>query len=75
MENNKTLRELRKEKGLTRKYVASKLNITPDQLSRIERGENSLQPKYIKTLSQIYEKPEQFFLTYCVAKCDKFMKG
>lgn len=56
------LRELRNSRGLTRKFVAGKLHITADHLSRIERGATPLHQSYFKTLAIIYDVEEKFFL-------------
>jgi transcriptional regulator with XRE-family HTH domain len=49
-----TLRELRKQKGLSPGFVASKLNITYRHFYRIETSGNFLTRKRAKILANLY---------------------
>lgn len=49
-----TLRQARNNAGLRRNFVASKLGITADHLSLLERGKSKLDLLKIEKLSQIY---------------------
>lgn len=49
------LRQIRNNRGLQRKFVASKLKITPDHLSKIERGACTLTVENAQKMSMLYE--------------------
>ncbi|OOM17155.1 helix-turn-helix protein [Clostridium saccharobutylicum] len=53
----KKLREIRENLGLRRDFVANKLGISPDYLSRLERGGARAKQSYIEKLSEIYRLP------------------
>ncbi len=56
------LRELRKRRGLSLAKVAEYLGISAMQMSRIERGIDSLKVAYAKKLGQLYEVPwDEFY--------------
>lgn len=48
------LKEIREESGLRRKFVAEKLEISPDHLSLLERGQIALSLEKIELLSKLY---------------------
>lgn len=48
------LRELRKQHGLTRNFVAKQLEVSPDHLSAIERGKVPLNVPKMEFLSKLY---------------------
>lgn len=48
------LRQLRVERGLQRKYVANKLDLTPDHLNKIERGACNLTLENAQKMSKLY---------------------
>ncbi|SHJ65503.1 putative transcriptional regulator [Clostridium amylolyticum] len=50
------LREVRKNVGLERKYVAEKLGISPDHLSLLERGKTPLNVIKVEILAGLYNK-------------------
>ncbi|MRY42888.1 MULTISPECIES: helix-turn-helix domain-containing protein [Bacteria] len=54
MEN---LRSVRESKGIRRNFVAEKLKICPDHLSRIERGDAQTKLVQIKKFADIYNMP------------------
>lgn len=49
-----TLRELRKERGLTQPYVASYLGVRPMLISRYERGVKPLPKQHAFMLAYLY---------------------
>lgn len=49
------LRKLREQKGLRREFIANKLEISPDHLSNIERGQTPLKLTQIKILAKAYD--------------------
>lgn len=55
MEEIKTFREWRKEKGYTTKYIASKIGITPYTLNRKEYGKADFTKVQEMLLCNIYE--------------------
>lgn len=56
---NKTIgrriRELRKEKELTREAFAQDINVSVSTLKRMESGENGVWPRYITAISEKYD--------------------
>lgn len=50
----KTLREWRKEKGLTIAYVSSQLGLSPFSLNAKERGERQFTMRQLKILCDLY---------------------
>lgn len=48
------LREIRDERGFTRKFVAEKLGISPNHLTNLELGYTKLGLLKIEKLSQVY---------------------
>ena len=48
------MKELRRSKGITATFVAKKLGISRDRLSRIENGDSSLPAEFIPVLSYLY---------------------
>lgn len=53
--NVDSLREMRNKNGLKRSYVAEKLQISPDYLNLIERGERPLNVPKIEILANLYK--------------------
>ena len=53
----KTAREIRKEKGLSTEYVASKLSLTPSAYLRRERGEVNWKAEELKAFSLLVKVP------------------
>lgn len=52
-----SLRQLRNSKGITRKFIAEKLEVTPDHVNNIERGATQLKLLQIKTLANVFDIP------------------
>ena len=58
----KKIAEVRKQKGLTQKHIATKMNRTPQWLSNIERGVRSISADELAKLAVILEvEPGSFF--------------
>lgn len=57
------LKKLRKSHKLSQIYVAEKLFISQAGYSLIEKGKNSVSPEHLIRLSQLYNKPANYFLT------------
>ena len=54
--------EVRKQKGLSQKHIATKMNRTPQWLSNIERGVRSISADELAKLAVILEvEPGTFF--------------
>lgn len=48
------LEEIRKKRGITQKFIAKKLNISRDRLSRIEKGISELPTRFLPVLKEHY---------------------
>jgi len=58
--------EVRKQKGLTQKHIATKMNRTPQWLSNIERGVRSISADELAQVANILEvSPSIFFDKTC----------
>jgi len=58
--------EVRKQKGLTQKHIATKINRTPQWLSNIERGVRSISADELAQVANILEvSPSIFFDKTC----------
>lgn len=57
------IKELREQKGLLQKHIATKLDIDTPMLSKIERGERNAQKLQVTRLSEILETPEDDLLS------------
>lgn len=54
MEINERIRKIRKERGITAKFVAEKVNISPALLSEIERGKLNVSIKLAIDLADFF---------------------
>jgi transcriptional regulator with XRE-family HTH domain len=50
-----TLKELRRAKGYTQKFVAKKLNVNQAAISHWENGKNAPTKKYHQKIAKLYE--------------------
>lgn len=65
------IKQLREQKGLLQKHVASKLDVDTPMLSKIERGERNAQRLQVILLSKILETSEDDLL--CLWLSDKIL--
>ena len=56
------IKQLREQKGLLQKHVASRLDVDTPMLSKIERGERNAQRPQVVLLSKILETSEDDLL-------------
>ncbi len=54
IEIGKLIHQIRKERQLTLKYVAKKIDIDLTLLSKIENGERQIQPHMLKPLADVF---------------------
>ena len=54
---NVTIREARKQRGITQEVLAKKVNVTQSAVARWESGENPPLKKYHKALSRVLGVP------------------
>lgn len=76
MNNNtigKLIAELRKEKGMTQKELAEKLNITDRAVSKWERGICCRDISLLEDLSKILDIPIHNLISYLV-NCDQIKR-
>ena len=59
---SKRLRKLRKDNGLSRKFVAEKSKISNHILMKIEKGQKMISIKQSKLLAKIYKTSPQFII-------------
>lgn len=58
------LKELRESSGETQDFLAEKLDITKERISRIERGLYYLSDSLLQTLCEYYKVKESYFFTF-----------
>ncbi|MDD5688519.1 MAG: helix-turn-helix domain-containing protein [Elusimicrobia bacterium] len=56
------IRELRKQKGLTQKQLAQKVNVVPKYIAHIESGFSSPSKKLLEIISKFFNVPLSYFL-------------
>lgn len=61
------IKELREEKGLLQKHVATKLDIDTPMLSKIERGERNAKKEHVPILAKLFQVPEDDLLSLWLA--------
>ncbi len=61
------IKELREQKKLLQKHVASKLDIDTPMLSKIERGERNAKRVQVTVLSKIFNESEEHLLSLWLA--------
>ncbi len=61
------IKELREQKGLLQKHVATKLDIDTPMLSKIERGERNAKKEHVPVLAKIFEVPVDELLSLWLA--------
>jgi len=61
------IKELREQKGLLQKHVATKLDIDTPMLSKIERGERNAKKEHVPVLAKMFEVPVDELLSLWLA--------
>ena len=61
------IRNLREQKGLLQRQVANKLEMDTPMLSKIEHGERNARRDQVKTLSKIFNVPEEDLIALWLA--------
>ncbi len=61
------IRQLREQKGLLQRHVATQLDMDSPMLSKIERGERYAKREQIGILSKIFNVPEEDLLSLWLA--------
>ena len=61
------IKELREQKGLLQKHIASRLDIDTPMLSKIERGERKAKREQIPVLSKLLSEDKNYLLSLWLA--------
>ena len=61
------IKELREQKGLLQKHVATKLDIDTPMLSKIERGERNAKKEHVAILARLFDVKEDELLSLWLA--------
>ena len=69
------LKNARKSKGYTQGYVAKELGVTVAYISRVERGNGSINIKRLVQLSQLFGTSLNYFLTGSVENASGYLQS
>ena len=69
------LKELREGKGITKTFVANKLNISRDRMGRIESGEVTLPAEFVPVLAKLYNTNYNDIIEWRVKEWEKQKKS